>query len=48
VTLAGRVNSRVEQTALGFMAQESLAFSVQNLVQLESDVPEEDRPRDEG
>jgi hypothetical protein len=30
------------------MARESLAFSVRNLVQLESDRPEEDRPRDEG
>jgi osmotically-inducible protein OsmY len=48
VTLAGTVNSAVEQTALGFMARESLAFSVRNLVQLESDRPEEDRPRDEG
>jgi osmotically-inducible protein OsmY len=48
VTLAGTVNSPVEQTALGLMARESLAFSVRNLVQLESDRPEEDRPRDEG
>jgi osmotically-inducible protein OsmY len=48
VTLAGTVNSRVEQTALGFMARESLAFSVENHVQLESDRPKEDRPREEG
>lgn len=48
VTLAGTVNSAVERTALGFMASESLAFSVRNLVQLESDRPEEDRPREEG
>jgi osmotically-inducible protein OsmY len=48
VTLAGTVNSAVERAALGFMARESLAFSVRNLVQLESDQPEEDRPRDEG
>jgi osmotically-inducible protein OsmY len=50
VTLAGTVASRVEQTALGFMARESMAFRVQNFVQVESEkkVPEEDSPRDEG
>ncbi len=48
VTLAGTVNNKVEQTALGFMARESLAFSVENHVQLERAVPEEDSPRDEG
>jgi hypothetical protein len=38
----------VEQTALGLMARESLAFSVQNGVQVESDRPKEDSPRNEG
>lgn len=48
VTLAGTVASKVEQSALGYMARESLAFSVQNTVQVETRVPEEDRPRNEG
>ncbi len=48
VTLAGTVASKVEQTALGLMARESLAFSVQNGVQVESDRPKEDSPRNEG
>jgi osmotically-inducible protein OsmY len=48
ITLAGTVRSKVEQAALGFMASESLAFSVRNLVQVESSVPEEDAPREDG
>ena len=48
VTLAGTVNSKVEQTRLGLIARQSLAFSVQNFVQLESDRPREDAPRNEG
>jgi osmotically-inducible protein OsmY len=48
ITLAGTVRSKVEQAALGFMAGESLAFSVRNIVQVESSVPEEDAPRNEG
>ena len=47
ITLAGTVRSKVEQVALGFMARESLAFSVRNIVQVESSVPEEDAPRNE-
>jgi len=48
VTLAGTVNSRVEQTRLGMIAGQSLAFSVANHVRLESDRPREDAPRNEG
>jgi osmotically-inducible protein OsmY len=48
VTLAGTVNSKVEQATLGLIAGESLAFSVQNHVKLESEVPREDAPRNEG
>ncbi len=48
VTLAGTVRSKVEQAALGYMARESLAFSVKNGVQVESSVPKEDQPRNEG
>jgi len=48
ITLAGTVRSKVEQAALGFMASESLAFSVRNIVRVESSVPEEDAPRNEG
>ncbi len=48
VTLAGTVNSKVEQAKLGLIAGESLAFSVQNFVQLEQDTPREDAPRNEG
>jgi osmotically-inducible protein OsmY len=48
VTLAGTVRSKVEQAALGFIAREGLAFSVNNLVQVEGSVPEEDAPRDQG
>ena len=47
VTLAGTVNSKVEQAKLGLIAGESLAFSVQNSVQLEQDTPREDAPRNE-
>jgi len=42
------VRSKVEQAALGYMARESLAFSVKNVVQVESSVPKEDQPRNEG
>ena len=48
VTLAGTVSSKVEQAALGFMARESLAFSVSNIVQVEGSTPKEDSPRNEG
>ena len=48
VTLAGTVRSKVEQAALGYMARESLAFSVKNVVQVEGSVPKEDQPRNEG
>jgi osmotically-inducible protein OsmY len=47
-TLAGTVTSALEQTVLGQIASESLAFSVRNIVEVEDAVPEEDRPRDEG
>jgi hyperosmotically inducible protein len=47
-TLAGRVGSKVEQTVLGQIANQSLAFSVDNTVEVEGEAPEEDRPRDEG
>jgi osmotically-inducible protein OsmY len=48
VTLAGTVRSKVEQTALGLIAGEGLAFSVRNIVRVEGSVPEEDAPRDQG
>jgi hyperosmotically inducible protein len=48
VTLAGTVSSKVEQTRLGLIAGESLAFSVRNVVRLESEIPREDAPREEG
>jgi osmotically-inducible protein OsmY len=48
VTLAGTVNSQVEQTRLGLIAGESLAFSVEHHVRLEREVPREDAPRNEG
>lgn len=48
VTLAGTVSSKVEQTRLGMIAGESLAFSVRNAVRLESDIPREEEPRNEG
>ena len=48
VTLAGTVNSKVEQARVGLIAGERLAFSVQNHVRLERDVPREDAPRNEG
>lgn len=48
VTLAGTVNSKVEQAKLGLIAGESLAFSVQNYVKLEREIPREDGPRNEG
>jgi len=48
ITLAGKVRSRVEQVALGLMARESLALDVENIVEVESSVPEEDAPRNEG
>ena len=48
VTLAGTVNSRVEQVRLGLIAGQSLAFSVSNHVRLESERPREDAPRNEG
>ena len=48
VTLAGTVNSKVEQARLGLIAGQSLAFSVSNHVRLESDRPREDAPPNEG
>jgi osmotically-inducible protein OsmY len=48
VTLAGTVSSKVEQTRLGIIAGETLAFSVRNIVRLESEIPREDAPREEG
>lgn len=48
VTLAGTVRSKVERAALGYMARESLAFSVKNVVQVEGSAPKEDQPRNEG
>jgi hyperosmotically inducible protein len=47
-TLAGRVASKVELTVLGQIANQSLAFSVNNVVKIDGEAPEEDRPRDEG
>jgi osmotically-inducible protein OsmY len=48
VTLAGTVSSKVEQVRLGLIAGQSLAFSVNNHVRLESERPLEDAPRNEG
>jgi hyperosmotically inducible protein len=48
VTLAGTVSSKVEQTRVGLIAGETLALSVRNIVRLESEIPREDAPRDEG
>ncbi len=46
VTLVGMVGSRLEQQAVGHIARSTLAFSVTNLVEVESDVRErEERPR---
>ena len=48
VTLAGMVGSRVEQTAVGMIAQGTLAFSVSNQVQVEGDAArKEARKKDE-
>lgn len=41
VTLVGMVGSRVEQVSLGFIARSTLAFSVTNLVEIESEVRQE-------
>jgi hypothetical protein len=38
VTLVGMVSSRVEQVSVGNIARGTLAFSVTNLVEVESDV----------
>ena len=47
VTLAGTVGSRVEQTAVGMIARGTLAFSVNNQVQVEGDkARKEDRARE--
>jgi osmotically-inducible protein OsmY len=46
VTLVGMVGSRVEQVAVGHLARSTLAFSVTNLVEVESEVRErEERAR---
>ena len=47
-TLAGTVTSELERTVLGQIANQGLAFSVRNMVQVEGAVPEEDRPKNEG
>jgi osmotically-inducible protein OsmY len=47
-TLAGTVGSELERTVLGQIANETLSFGVQNMVHVETAVPEEDRPKDEG
>jgi len=47
ITLAGMVGSRVEQTAVGMIARGTLAFSVNNLVQVEGEARrEEDRKKE--
>jgi hypothetical protein len=38
VTLVGLVSSRVEQAAVGHIARGTLAFSVTNLVEVESEI----------
>jgi len=45
VTLTGLVNSPVEKAVLGSIARGTLAFRVENLVQVESEV-EKERPRE--
>jgi hypothetical protein len=46
VTLAGTVGSPVEQTAVGLIARSTLAFEVDNQVQVESDkARKEDRKK---
>jgi osmotically-inducible protein OsmY len=48
VTLAGTVGSQVEQTAVGMIARGTLAFAVNNQVQVEGDeARKEDRKKDE-
>jgi len=47
VTLAGRVSSPVEQTAAGMIARGTLAFRVDNQLQVEGDAaPKEDRKKE--
>ena len=46
VTLVGMVGTRLEQQTVGFIARATLAFSVTNLVEVESEVRElKERPR---
>jgi osmotically-inducible protein OsmY len=46
VTLVGMVGTRLEQQTVGFIARATLAFSVTNLVEVESEVREQkERPR---
>ena len=49
VTLVGVVGSRVEQVQVGHIARGTLAFSVTNLVEVESEVRQrEERPKNPG
>ena len=45
VTLVGMVGSRVEQVSVGHIARATLAFSVTNLVEVESDVKQREERR---
>lgn len=47
VTLAGTVGSQVEQTAVGLIARGTLAFSVNNQVQVEGDAARKEERREE-
>jgi len=47
VTLAGTVGSNVERVTAGTIARSTLAFSVNNQVLVESDVPSGDRKKDD-
>jgi osmotically-inducible protein OsmY len=46
VTLAGSVGSQVEQATVGMLARGTLAFTVDNQVQVENAAPAEDRKKD--
>lgn len=49
VTLVGVVGSRVEQASVGHIARSTLAFSVTNLVEIESEIKEDkERKREQG
>jgi osmotically-inducible protein OsmY len=47
VTLAGWVNSPVEKAVLGHIARSSLSFGVKNELNVDTDVPAEDRKKEQ-